>query len=97
MAESIAPPLGPWRTGMHPQATHMRIRSLGRVNLRLGEALRLEMSTDGDGEDVVHMQYYIATDAGPWALWLSCAREDVADNEAFLRQLTPAFAEEQQT
>ena len=75
----------------------MRIRSLGRVSLELGEALRLEMSADGDGEDVVHLQYYIATDVGPWALWLTCAREDVADSEAFLRELTPAFAEEQRT
>jgi hypothetical protein len=75
----------------------MRIRSLGRVSLQLGEALRLEMGADGDGEDVVHLQFYIATDVGPWALWLSCAREDVADNETFLRELTPAFAEERQT
>jgi hypothetical protein len=97
MAESLAPPLGRWRTGMHPHATTMRIRSLGRVNLQLGEALRLEMRADGDGEDVVHLQYYIATDVGPWALWVSCPQADVADNEAFLRALTPAFAEEQQT
>ena len=75
----------------------MRIRSLGRVHLQLGEALRLEMTNaDRDGEDLVHLQYYIATDVGPWALWLSSAPEDVADAEAFLRELTPAFAEEQQ-
>lgn len=97
MAESPASPLGRWRNGMHPRATGMRIRSLGRVSLELGEALRLEMSADGDGEDVVHLQYYIATDVGPWALWLSCARADVADSEAFLRELTPALAEEQRT
>lgn len=97
MAESRASPLGRWRTGMHPDATAMRIRSLGRVYLQLGEALRLEMHADRDGEDTVHLQYYIVTDVGPWALWLSCAREDVADSEAFLRELTPAFAEEQVT
>jgi hypothetical protein len=97
MAESLAPPLSRWRTGMHPHATEMRIRSLGRVYLQLGEALRLEMVKAGpDGDDIVHLQYYIATDAGPWALWLSCAREDVADCEASLRDLTPPFADEQQ-
>ena len=97
MAESLATPLGRWRTGMHPQAIGMRIRSLGRVNLQLGEALRLEMNTDGDGQDIVHLQYFIATDVGPWALWLSCAREDVADSEAFLRELAASLAEEQRT
>jgi len=73
----------------------MRIRSLGRVYLQLGEALRLEMSSaDPGGDDLVHLQYYIATELGPWALWLSCPRADVADAEASIRELTPPFAEE---
>jgi hypothetical protein len=98
MTESLAAPLSRWRTGMHPQATEMRIRSLGRVFLQLGEALRLEMlNADADGEDLVHLQYYIATELGPWALWLSCAREDVADCEASLRDLIPPFTAAQQT
>jgi hypothetical protein len=76
----------------------MRIRAIGRVFLQLGEALRLEMmNADPDREDMVHLQYYIATELGPWALWLSCAREDVADCEASLRELSPPFAEEQRT
>ena len=73
----------------------MRIRSLGRVDLPLGEALRLEMVDAGPGgEGIVHLQYYIATELGPWALWLSCPREDVADREASLRELTPPFVDE---
>ena len=95
MAEPLASPLSRWRYGMHPHATEMRIRSLGRVYIQLGEALRLEMMDAGpEGGDVVHLQYYIATDVGPWALWLSCAPDDVADSEASLRELTPPFAEE---
>ena len=75
MAEPVASPIGRWRYGMHPQATEMRVRSLGRVYLLLGEALRLEMMSDEPGDDdTVHLQYYIATDLGPWALWLSCPR-----------------------
>ena len=94
MAESLAPPLSRWRYGMHPHATEMRIRSLGRVYLQLGEAFRLEMaSADEGGEDIVHLQYYIATELGPWALWLSRAREDVAECETSLRELTAPFAE----
>jgi hypothetical protein len=97
MTEPIASPLSRWRYGMHPHATEMRIQSLGRVYLQLGEALRLEMNADTDEEDIVHLQYYIATELGPWALWLSSPREDVADSEASLREVTSPFAEEQQT
>jgi hypothetical protein len=82
---------------MHPRATEMRVSSLGRVHLQLGEALRLEMADAApDGDHLAHLQYYIATELGPWALWLSCPREDVADAEASLRDLAPPFAEEQQ-
>ena len=95
MTESSASPLSRWRYGMHPHATEMRIRSLGRVDLQLGEALRLEMTNAGSSpEDLVHLQYYIATELGPWALWLSCAQADVADFEESLRELTTPFPEE---
>jgi hypothetical protein len=94
MTESPASPVSRWRYGMHPHATEMRIRSLGRVYLQLGEALRLEMTNAGpDGDDIVHLQYYIATELGPWALWLSCARKDLDAAEASLQELTPPFEE----
>jgi hypothetical protein len=94
MAESIAPTLAPWRNGMHPRATELRIRALGRVRLQLGEALRIETATlDADGDDLVHLQYYIATELGPWAVWLTAPRADVADAGASLQALTPPFAE----
>jgi hypothetical protein len=86
---SIPPSLGLWRYGMHPRATELRIRSLERVFLPLGEALRLEMTDDDpDMDHTVHLQYYVVTDLGPWALWLSCARADMAECEAPLRELT---------
>jgi len=98
MTESIASPMSRWRYGMHPQATDLRIRSLGRVYLQLGEALRLEMSDPGpEALDTVHLQYYIATELGPWALWLSGAPDAAADSEAALRELTPPFGDEAQT
>ena len=78
MAESVSSPLSRWRYGIHPHATEMRIRAIGRVFLQLGEALRLEMMNTGpDGDDIVHLQYYIATELGPWVLWLSCSRADL--------------------
>jgi hypothetical protein len=94
-AESAA--INRWRTGFHPRAGEMRVRSLGRVHLQLGEALRLEMAEVGSSaDDVVDLQYYIATELGPWALWLSCSRAELADSEAALRDLEPPFAESRQ-
>jgi hypothetical protein len=96
MAGSLASPLSRWRYGMHPHAAEMRIRSLERVHIRLGEALRLEMTNAEPGnEDMVHLQYYIATELGPWALWLSCPRADVAECEKSLQELAPPLEGEQ--
>ncbi len=98
MAESRPSSISRWRYGFHPRATEMRIVSLGRVFIQLGEALRLEMADqDSGGEDIVYLQYYVATELGPWALWLSCARQDVADCEGALRDLESPFEEEQRT
>lgn len=98
MVESIPVSLGRWRYGMHPRATELRIRSLGRVNLLLGEALRIEMSNADNGlDDDVHLQYYIVTDMGPWALWLTCAPDDAAECETSLRDLVPPFMDAEQT
>jgi hypothetical protein len=73
----------------------LRIRSLGRVYIPLGQALRLEMFDDRAGEeDTVHLQYYIATDLGPWAVWLTCPRADLAACEASLQALAPPFGVE---
>ena len=88
MAGSIGSPPGQWRYGIHPRATGSIVRSIGRVELQLGEALRLELADDDAGDpDVVHVQYYIATDLGPWALWLSCSWSDLDANEAVLREI----------
>jgi hypothetical protein len=80
--------LGPWRYGMHPRANGSPVRSLERVELPLGESLRLEMDGSEPGaEDAVHLQYYIVTSAGPWALWISCPRADLPRHEATLRTI----------
>jgi len=80
-----------WRYGVHPHAEGMQIRSIGRVELRLGEALRIEMTdpSAAEGGDTAHLQYYIVTDAGPWALWLSCDRSDLEARETALHDLPP--------
>lgn len=83
-------PVGDWHYGLHPRAAGLRIRSCERVRVPLGEALRLEMVDDEPSDRAaVHLQYYIVTDVGPWALWISCAPSEVDDSEAIVRELVP--------
>ncbi len=90
MIESSAMPPRGWRFGIHPKATGMQVRSLARVELPIGEALRLEMIAGDQGaEDDAHVQYYICTESGGWALWLSGPRAEVAAREAALHELVP--------
>ena len=94
MTELSPMPSAGWRYGIHPNTVGMQIRSLGRVELPLGEGLRLEMEdADPRVADVAHIQYYICTEAGAWALWLSCARGDLAGREAALREISPPSME----
>jgi len=88
MSMNTSPQLQGWRYGVHPQAAGMRVRSLSRVELPLGEALRLELASDvPESADERHLQYYVMTEAGPWALWLSCPSDELADREALLQRL----------
>ena len=74
-----------WRFGLHPAASGSVITGLSRTNLPVGEALRIEMS---DASEIIHIQYYVATESGGWALWTSCAADDVDAVEAMLPELT---------
>jgi hypothetical protein len=86
-----------WRYGMHPRAAGLQVRSMGRVDLPIGEALRLELlNPDAAGEDVVHIQYYIVTEFGGWALWASCPSGDLADLDATVHTTIPAVPGEPQ-
>ena len=88
MTANAIPLLQGWRYGIHPRASGMRVLSLSRVELPLGEALRLELETDTqDGPADRHLQYYVVTEAGPWALWLSCPTEELAERESVLQRL----------
>ncbi len=83
------PPRG-WRYGIHPAAAGATVRSLGRMDLPLGEALRIELvDPDAANEDTLHIQYYIATEYGGWALWISCANGQETEVEATLATLVP--------
>jgi hypothetical protein len=95
MTESSSPLLRGWRYGLHPRAVGMQVHALGRVELPLGEALRLELASDGPGAaDMAHIQYYISTDAGAWAMWLSCPRAELRDREAVLEGLVHPLTDE---
>ncbi len=95
MAESSTPLLHGWRYGIHPSAAGLKVDSLGRVDLPLGEALRLELVNDEPGaSENCYLQYYISTEVGPWALWLTCPRGELADREATLQKLAHPLADE---
>ena len=95
MTEPASLPLRGWRYGMHPRAAGMQVRALGRVQLPLGEALRLELGSEGTGAaEVADVQYYISTEVGPWALWLTCPRSDLAGREAALQDLVHPLTDE---
>ena len=89
---SAKPPHG-WRYGIHPAAAGATVRSLGRIDLPLGEALRIELvGPEPAVQDTVHIQYYIATEYGGWALWVSCSTGEVPQVEATLTTLIPPLA-----
>ena len=88
MTLNASPLLEGWRYGIHPRAAGSRVSSLSRVELPLGEALRLELETDDPAGPVErHLQYYVVTEVGPWALWLSCPSEELAEREQALQRL----------
>jgi len=95
MSVNTIPRLEGWRYGIHPRAAGTRVISLGRVELPLGEALRLELeSGDANAASERHLQYYVSTEAGPWALWLSCTADELPGREALLQGLEYRLARE---
>ena len=84
-----------WQYGVDPGAVGLRGRALGRIALPAGEALRLEMESGDPGAGgAVHVQYYIDTDAGGWALWLVCRPDELARCEAAVEAIGPEPADE---
>jgi hypothetical protein len=79
---------GRWQYGIHEGAAGATVRSMDRVELELGDALRVELTGIGEDEDLVHLQYFIATEMGGWALWTSCPSAEVDEHEQAIATLT---------
>jgi hypothetical protein len=79
--------LGGWRLGLDPAGSGSVIRMMTRVELPIGDAIRIEMA-DPSSDGVVHVQYFIATDAGGWALWIACQASMLAAFETALTTIT---------
>ena len=96
MSTNASPELQGWRYGLHPRAAGARVVSLSRVELPLGEAMRLELETDAGEEDpqMRHLQYYVMTQVGPWALWLSSPNDELPDREDVLQRLEYRLSDE---
>jgi hypothetical protein len=81
-------PIPGWHYGLDPEAAGLTVRSMERVHHRLGDALRLELADPlGTGLDV-HLQWFIATRVGAWALWIACPADEAAAREAELAAVT---------
>lgn len=77
-----------WTYGIDPQAAGLVLRSVTRVDLPLGEGLRIEAAPPDAADDApVHLQWYVATRMGPWAMWTVCAPAEVAGREAELQAI----------
>lgn len=96
MSGTAAPSLGGWHYGIDPEAAGLTVRSLSRVELPLGEAFRLELSGQPAEGDLVHVQYVVATHAGPWALWIACSSADLGRQETLLGEILPASTRDPQ-
>jgi hypothetical protein len=86
MEDAESPSGHRWRFGVHPAASGSVIRSITRVSLPVGDALRIEMAETPTAEPI-HVQYHIATESGGWALWTSCTGEELATVDAALPEL----------
>jgi len=75
-----------WQYGLDPQGVGLAVRSMTREPHALGEALRIELAPLA-GDSRVHLQWYIATRVGPWAMWTACRPEDVDARENVLRRV----------
>jgi hypothetical protein len=88
VTELVPNPIPGWHYGLDPDAAGLTVRSMERVHHRLGDALRLELADPlGIGVEV-HLQWFIATRVGPWALWIACPPDEAAAHEAELGAVT---------
>jgi hypothetical protein len=85
----------PWQFGLHPAAAGSVVRSITRVDLPVGDALRIEMADpEPSSTNVRHLQYHVITGSGGWALWISAPADKLSAAEALLPELvTPAEAD----
>lgn len=88
MSDQLPDPIPGWHYGLDPQAAGLTVVKLERVRHRLGVAMRVEMANPLAAVDERHVQWFIATRVGPWALWAACTRADLAAREAVLADVT---------
>jgi hypothetical protein len=81
-------PIPGWHYGLDPEAAGLAVRSLERVHHQLGDALRLELADPRGPGIEVHLQWFIATRVGAWALWIACPPDEAAAHEAELAAVT---------
>ena len=84
MDDLLRNPIPGWHYGLDPEASGLAVRSMERVHHHLGDALRLELADPSGFGVEVHLQWFIATRVGAWALWIACPPDEAAAHEAEL-------------
>ena len=83
-----------FRGHMDPTQEDAVVRSVDRVRLPAGAAIRIEIVSgpeSGLPVEVVQVQYYVPTANGPMALWFACHRGDLADCRDAFEQMARTF------
>jgi hypothetical protein len=86
--DQLRNPIPGWHYGLDPEAAGLAVRSMERVHHRLGDALRLELEDPRGIGPELHLQWFIATRVGAWALWIACPPDQAAAHEAELAAVT---------
>ena len=83
-----------FRGHMDPTQEDAFVRSVERVRIPAGEAIRVEI-VSGPGPalpfEVVQIQYYVPTDSGPMALWFACDPRDLEGCRTGFDQMARTF------
>ena len=70
------------------------VRSVERVRIPAGEAIRIEIAEVPEPalpHEVVQVHYYVPTDNGPMALWFACDPRDLEGCRAAFDQMAQTF------
>lgn len=83
-----------FRTHMDPTVEADVVRTVERITIPAGEAIRVEIGPRREPEsptEAVQVQYYVPTEGGPMALWFACDPRDLEGCGDAFEQMAGTF------